>query len=133
MSSKRGRVMAERMADYVQAHTEIGKAFGTRESLAGSLSVHGEFLAAVEQEKRRTIKANDKLLKNAKRADELGERALEMFQRAMDADKLALSKVEAYALPSESEISQRVNSMIQRRMDSVPKVLARIDRALELN
>jgi hypothetical protein len=130
--SRKGRQMAQRMADYVQEHTDIGKAYGGRAELVDSLSVPGEFLAAVAQEKAKVIRANNKLLKTLQQQREMSEKALTMFQRAADVDRLALAKAEQYAMPDESEISRRVAGMIQRRMavDGTDFLVARIDDVL---
>jgi hypothetical protein len=136
MSSRKGQQMAQRMADIcLRESPSIAKAYGTREDLAEGFSVHGEFLAAVAQEKRAVIKANDRLLKRYQQQHEMSEKALVMFQRAQSADEISLSRMETYAGPDEDTISQRVAGMISRRMavDATPFVLSRIDETLSLS
>lgn len=121
------------MADIALRESPVlAKAYGARQALAESFALPGEAVALAVKSQKRTIKAQGRLIKSARRADKTSQKALVMFKRAMDADKLALSKVEQYALPSESEISQRVSGMLQRRMavDRVDFTLARIDTTL---
>lgn len=125
--------MAERMADIaIRESPEISKAWGARDALISSLSVHGEFAAVMAAEKQATIKANSKLIRRSKRQLDLADKSLEMFARAQDADNLSLQKMTAYVTPSESEIEARVAQMLgrQRVVDSTPKVIARIDHVL---
>ena len=124
--SKRGREMAARCADWVQAHSGITKAYGTRDELIESFSVHGEFLAAVEKEKRRVIRANATLLTAS-------EKALAALQRANAVDDKALATAESYAgVPAQTDIERRARDMIRREqvVQNTPKIIAAIDAAL---
>jgi hypothetical protein len=120
--------MASQMADWVQSNTTVGKAYGSRAELVKSLATFGEFAAAVQRQQRRVIKGNDKLLRRAKQQDAYSKRALEMFQRAQDADTRALGKLTSWAdgkstteafEPAEWEITRRAESVVQREMKRI--------------
>jgi hypothetical protein len=117
--SKAGRAMAFRLADNYMQKTGISKAFGARDALAdGLFALPGEVVAVAVAEKKKTAKANSKLLRQYKRQADLQERTLVNLRRAQDLDDRTLRRAESLTGVSVTDVRRRADRRL--RDDDAP-------------
>lgn len=116
--SRAGRAMAFRLADNYMQKTGMSKAFGVRDALAdGLFALPGEVVAVAVAEKKKTAKANSKLLRQYKRQADLQERTLVNLRRAQDLDDRTLGRAESLTGVSVTAVRNRAEI---RRHDDAP-------------